>query len=185
MTILETERLLFRQHDLGDLEAFCAMEAEPEVRQYVGGRPRSRAEAERRFREGALRPARDKLAMWATVYKPEQRYIGRCGLYPHITSDGEMVPGEATLAFYLAREYWGRGLATEAARAFVKFGFEDLDLTRIVATVQAGNDASVRVLKKLGFVLTRTEEGIRSFLHYELEPRSLLTSFPDPKSLPR
>jgi ribosomal-protein-alanine N-acetyltransferase len=105
--------------------------------------------------------------MWATVLKPEGTYVGRCGLYPHVRGE-EMVPDEAVLGFYLARAFWGRGLATEAGRAFVDFGFEELSLKRIVTAVDVRNEASVRVLEKLGFVVERFEDGPRSFYHFEL-----------------
>ena len=72
------------------------------------------------------------------------------------------------LAFCLAREYWGRGLATEAGRAFVNFGFDQLRLKRIVAVAEVGNAASIRVLEKLGFVCTEAEPGARSFYKFEL-----------------
>ena len=49
MVVLESERLLFRPHEAADLEAFCAMEADAEVRRYVGGAPRTREAAEERF----------------------------------------------------------------------------------------------------------------------------------------
>lgn len=76
-----------------------------------------------------------------------------------------------SLAFYLARAYWGQGLATEAGRAFVNFGFQELGLKKIVTTVQAGNGASMRVLEKLGFALVSIEEGeFRTFHHFELHP---------------
>ena len=81
--------------------------------------------------------------------------------------------GEAVLGFYLAREFWGRGLATEAGRAFVDFGFEELKLRRIVTSVQVENAASIRVLEKLGFVVTRHETGPRSFYHFELVRRAV------------
>jgi RimJ/RimL family protein N-acetyltransferase len=170
VTILESERLLFRDHEPSDQDAYCAMEVDPEVRRYAGGAPRPREEAERRFRKGLNRPEDRRLWMWATAYKPEGRYIGRCGVYPHFGPSGGAIAGEGSLAFYLAREYWGRGLATEAGRAFVDFGFHKLGLSRIVTAVQVGNDRSVRVLEKLGFRLARTEQGeFRSFYHFELE----------------
>jgi ribosomal-protein-alanine N-acetyltransferase len=169
MVILETERLLFRQPLLEDLDAFCAMEADADFRRYVGGRPRSREEAERRFMPG-LEPARDKLSMWATVYKPDNKYIGRCGIYPHFKPDGGVYPGEASLGLYIAPAYWGMGLATEAGKAFVKFGFDDLKLNRIVTSIDTRHDASVHVIKKLGFQLEQTEVGeLRSFYHFELK----------------
>jgi ribosomal-protein-alanine N-acetyltransferase len=165
MIVLESERMYFRVHEPGDRDAYCAMEMDVEVRRWVGGQPRTREAAELRF-GNALKPVEGRLALWATVLKDEGRYIGRCGLYPRIEGES-IVPGEATLAFYLAAEYWGRGLATEAGVAFVDFGFQQLGLAKIVAHVQAGNDASVRVLEKLGFSLESTETGPRSFHHFE------------------
>jgi [ribosomal protein S5]-alanine N-acetyltransferase len=167
MIVLESQRLLFREHEPGDLDAYCAMEADPEVRRFVGGAPRTREEAKRKFRSTHLRHAKARLALWATIFKPDRQYIGYCGLYPNFGPQGP-VAREATLAFYLSREYWGRGLATEAGRAFIEFGFGQLNLARIVATVEVGNAASLRVLEKLGFVLTGTENGARSFHKFEL-----------------
>jgi [ribosomal protein S5]-alanine N-acetyltransferase len=165
--VLESERLVFRSHEAGDLEAFCAMEGDAEVRRYVGGAPRTREAAEQRFWNGPMSPVTDRLAIWATVLKADDSYVGRCGLYPHLKGE-ERVPDEGVLGFYLARAFWGRGLATEAGRAFVDFGFGELGLRRIVSAVDARNAASVRVLEKLGFVVERFEEGPRSFYHFEL-----------------
>jgi RimJ/RimL family protein N-acetyltransferase len=107
--------------------------------------------------------------LWATVYKPEGVYIGYCGIYPHFGEHGP-IPGEGTLAFYLARPYWGRGLATEAGDAFLQFGWNELGLKRIVASVEIGNDASVRVLEKLGLKRVGTEHGPhRSYYAYEMD----------------
>jgi len=176
MILLETERLLFRDHEPDDLEAFCEMEADPEVRRFVGGKPRTRDAAEQKFRTVYLRPVRNRIGLSATVFKPEARYIGYCGIYPHFTDAGP-VAGEASLAFYLARPFWGRGLATEAARAWVDVGFRELGLRRIVTGVQVGNAASVRILEKLGFRLWRLEKsGARSYYHFELCDPLLLPS---------
>jgi RimJ/RimL family protein N-acetyltransferase len=165
--VLESERLLFRSHGAADLDAFCAMEADAEVRRYVGGAPRTREAAEHRFWEGAMQPVEDRLAMWATVLKADGSYIGRCGLYPNFRGE-ERVAGEAVLGFHLARQFWGQGFASEAGRAFVEFGFGELKLERIVTAVEVGNIASVRVLERLGFVVTSHEKGPRSFYHFEL-----------------
>ena len=163
MIVLETERLLFRDHEPRDLEPYCAMEADAEVRRWVGGAPRTRESAEAKFRSVYLEPVRDRLGMWATVLKAEDRYVGYCGVYRH-------GPGAGTLGYYLARPYWGRGLASEAARAFVDFGFRELGLSRIVAAVEVGNDVSKHILDKLGFRLVRHEPGDRrSFDHFALE----------------
>jgi RimJ/RimL family protein N-acetyltransferase len=62
------------------------------------------------------------VGVWATILKPDGPYIGRCELYSHVLPGGEMAPGEASLSFYIARKFWRRGFASEAAAAFVQFG---------------------------------------------------------------
>lgn len=168
--ILESERLTFRAHEPADLEAYCAMESDAEVRRYVGGAPRTREAAEHKFRNTHLKRGWEELGLKATIFKAERHYIGYCGLYSSLGLRGP-VADETTLAFYLSREYWGKGLATEAGRTFIEFGFTQLRLKRIVATVEIGNAASVRVLEKLGFFVARTETGLRSFHHFELPNR--------------
>jgi ribosomal-protein-alanine N-acetyltransferase len=176
MIILETERLLFRPHEEADLDAYCEIMADPEFRRLSGGPPLSRAEAEKSLRailtsqEAWLWPK--PLGLLATVFKPEGRYIGRCGLYPNRDEDNEAIPGEGVLAYYLARPYWGRGLATEAGRAFVEYGFRKLGLSRVVAGANAANIASNRVLEKLGFAWVRSGgSGENSWHEYELVRR--------------
>ena len=165
MTVLETDRLLFRDHEASDLERFVEMESDAEYRSPQPVHPRS--ELERSFREAWL-PAKP-MGLLATVYKPESRYIGRCGLYPRRNDKGTILPREATLAFYLARAYWGRGLATEAGQAFINRGFRTLGLDRIVAGMNVKNHASIRVIEKLGFTRIRSGEGGGSrWYEYEL-----------------
>jgi ribosomal-protein-alanine N-acetyltransferase len=154
MVYLETERLLFRDHEPPDLEAYCAIESDPVYRAPQLVHPR--VELERSFREW-MHPK--PMGLRATVLKSTNSYIGRCGLYPLRDDDNTVVEGEAQIAFYIGREYWGRGLATEAARAFVQHGFEQLNLKRIQAGINANNAASLRVVEKLGFRWTRSGEG--------------------------
>jgi len=167
--ILESERLLFRPHELADIDSFCAMEMDPEFRRYVGGYARSREDAERKFPKGQLQKVTDRLAVWAAVLKSTGQYVGRCGLFPHLKRGVGIVVGEAALSYYFGREHWGLGLASEAGAAFVKFGWEELRLSRIVTTVQVENGASVHILEKLGFELIATERGShRSFYEFAL-----------------
>jgi ribosomal-protein-alanine N-acetyltransferase len=169
LIILESERLIFRPHEAGDLDGFCAMEMDTEVRRYVGGYPRTREEAEKRFPRKQLEEAGDRLGVWATERKADGRYVGRCGLYAHMDAGNRRVAGEAALSFYIASDLWGQGLASEAARALLRFGWDELKLERVVAMVQLENVGSVHILRKLGFELETTEVGEhRSFLHFAL-----------------
>jgi len=149
---LESERLIFRDHEPDDLEPYCEMESDPLYRGHQPVHPRE--ELERSFHRTWL--PRKEMGLLATVFKEDGRYIGRTGLYPCRTEEGVIVPREATLAFYLARPYWGRGIATEAGHAFVEHGFRDLGLLKIHAGMNANNDASIRVIEKLGFKWVRS-----------------------------
>ena len=152
MVRLETARLIFRDHEPRDLEAYCELESDPVYRSPQPVYPR--AELERGYREAVLKPK--DLGLCATEFKPDGHYVGRCGLYPFRNDAGEVQPGEAFIAFYIARPYWGRGIATEAGRAWVDYGFSQLGLVRIEAGVAAANTASLRVVAKLGFTWIRS-----------------------------
>ena len=152
MIRLETERLILRDHEPADLEPYCEIESDALYRSPQKVHPRE--ELERSFFQSALPPK--ELGLLATVFKEDGRYIGRSGLYPRRTDDGAIVPGEATLAFYIARPYWGRGIATEAGHAFVEHGFRRLGFARIHAGMNAANLASQRVIEKLGFKWVRS-----------------------------
>jgi ribosomal-protein-alanine N-acetyltransferase len=155
MVRLETERLILRDHELSDLAAFCEIESDPLYRwpQVV----HAESELQRSFRQAWL-PLKT-MGLLATVFRPTNMYIGRCGLYPRRDDSGEVVPSEAEIAFYIARPYWNRGLATEAACAFVKYGFDELGLRSIKAGINAANAGSIRVVEKVGFALVRSGEG--------------------------
>jgi RimJ/RimL family protein N-acetyltransferase len=149
---LETDRLLLRDHELSDLEAYCEMESDPIYRAPQKVHPRE--ELERSF-QGSWMPRKD-MGLLATVFKPDGKYVGRTGLYPFRTDNGAIAPNEATLAFYIARPYWGRGIATEAGRRFIEQGFRDLGLIKIHAGINDANLASLRVIEKLGFSRVRS-----------------------------
>jgi ribosomal-protein-alanine N-acetyltransferase len=168
MVFLETERLLFRTHEARDEADFVRMHTDREVRRYMGGLGIAGWPLEKaldRFRSQYLgKPTKD-YGLWATILKEENKYIGCCGLRASKDAMG------ASLGYILAQPYWRRGLATEAARAFIDVGFTRLGLLRIGADVEKGNDASEHILQKLGFQFVRREE-IPSYgriiLFYEL-----------------
>lgn len=82
---------------------------------------------------------------WAVILKERSQLIGYCGLAIEAI-DGRT---EIELGYRLDQSFWGRGLATEAAKAALEYGFNQLKLPRIVAVVEPENIASVRVIKKL------------------------------------
>ena len=163
MTFLETARLLFRSHQKDDEEHFVQMQTDPEVRRYVGGRAWLVEEAVHRFRGGYLGNPSDTYGLWATILKAESRYIGYCGLRAE-SHDGARET--VHMAYYLARPYWGRGLATEACRALLDVAFVKLGLAELHANVQRGHAASEYILQKLGFELRDRVQLPGRILHF-------------------
>ena len=146
METLRTPRLLLRPLRRRDLRALHALYADPELMRYITGYARTPRQTAARLRKD-LRHHREYgfglcLAIDAASGKP----IGRCGLEPVVGPRGL----EAEAAWMFARDWWGRGLATEAGRALLDFGLTHLRLPRIFAEADARNEASVAVMKKLG-----------------------------------
>lgn len=151
MTTIETERLLLRQFDEKDLDAFAGIVADPEVMRFMGG-PRDRASAwsdmARMLGHWALRG----YGLWAVEDKRDGALLGRAGLWRP-----EGWPG-LEIGWLIARDRWGQGLATEAARASVDYAFDGVGVERVISLINPANTASIRVAEKLGERLeSRTE----------------------------
>ena len=82
---------------------------------------------------------------WAIIDTEQEKMIGTCGF-----TRFNLPNNSAEIGYVLNPEYWGRGIAVEAAREVVRFGFEELGLNRIEARYMVGNEASKRVMEKLG-----------------------------------
>ena len=108
-------------------------------------------ESRRRLERLVEHQERHGFSLWAVTDRESAAVMGDCGLILY----GHRGP-EIELAYRLAKPYWGRGYATEAARAWVAHGFEELALDRIVAETHPDNAASRRVLEKVGMRYERT-----------------------------
>ena len=154
MKILETSRLILRHQVLDDLDNLFALYRDPDVSRYIPDAPRNYDEA----REELLwhmhgHPQQPELGLWAAIHKETNQFIGRCGLLPW-TIEGK---NEVEVAYLISKAYWGQGLGTEAARALLDYGFEELNLPRLVCLVVKENLASIRVAEKIG--MTFEKEG--------------------------
>ncbi len=146
MKILETKRLVLRRLLPGDLDNLFALYRDPEIRRYFPEGTLTFEETREElewFLEG--HPEHPELGLWATIHKGTDQFIGRCGLLPWTIEKC----AEVEVAYLLAREYWGQGLATEAARGIVRHGVEQLRLSRLICLIDPGNQASVRVARQL------------------------------------
>ena len=145
MIELRTERLLLRGWRDTDLDPWAALNADPQVREFLGG-PLTREEsaaAMARFR--ATIQARG-WGWWAVEVVETGAFIGFTGLDP--VEPGLPVSG-VEIGWRLSRETWGHGYATEAARAVIQRGF-GAGVPEVYAVVRPGNVASMAVCARLG-----------------------------------
>jgi len=122
--ILETEHLLFRHLVMDDLDELFALYSDSEMRKYFPDGTKNAEETKEElewFLNGHARYP--ELGLWATIYKETNKFIGRCGLLPW-TIDDRL---EVEIAYMIDKTYWDKGLATEAARGLLQYGFEKLN----------------------------------------------------------
>ena len=167
MIILETKRLLLRRFLIEDLDALFAFYSDPDVVRYIPDAPRTYEETREElewFRNG--HPKFPELGLWATIYKETKQFIGRCGLLPWTIDEQQ----EVEVAFALSKAYWGQGLATEVARSLVQYGFENLQLSRLICLIDHDNQASINVATKIGMTLEKeSKDEYGSFLVYAMK----------------
>ncbi len=143
MPTVETERLLLKTFTPAHLDDLYRLLSDPDVVKYVGnGKPCSRAETETALASFGKHWKRHGFGRWAIIGKDTQKLIGYGGL--------RMLFETPEIVYHLAKEYWRRGLATEMARAVLRYGFEEHDFERIVAIAMPENKASIRVMEKIG-----------------------------------
>jgi RimJ/RimL family protein N-acetyltransferase len=151
---LGTDRLLLRQWREDDVEPFAAMSADPEVMAMLMPRP-DRAACEAAAAQMRAHWARHGFGLWIVEAPGEAAFVGLVGL----STVGFAAPfaPAVEIGWRLARPFWGRGYAEEAARAAIEDGFARLGLTEIVAFTVPANRRSWRLMERLG--MKRDEAG--------------------------
>ncbi|URM34760.1 GNAT family N-acetyltransferase [Cytobacillus firmus] len=159
---LETEHLVLRKITLDDAEEMYLYASNEEVTRYVTWDTHSSISDTIEFINSFL-PKYD--APWGIELKENGKFIGTVHFvwwHPEHNS--------AEIGYVLSKEYWGKGLITEAARAIISFGFESMNLVRIQARCFLENKGSERVMEKLGMSF----EGInRKVLYVKGEHKDL------------
>lgn len=147
----ETERLLLRRFsaaDEADVFRYCR---DPEVARLTSWEPHQSLDDTRRFLGWAQARYDEAIGgPWAMALRETGEVVGAIGLtvvWPHLRGE---------VGYWLGRPLWRQGLTTEAGRAILRYSFDDLGLNRIEARCEVGNDASERVMQKLGM----TFEGV-------------------------
>jgi RimJ/RimL family protein N-acetyltransferase len=147
MVIAQTERLILRHFHIVDGEAMDRVFGDAEVMKHGdGAHP---PEWVRKWLRGCLEDYYQKwgFGLWAVVDKNTRNTMGFCGLSRFNDVGGQP---ETEIGYRLARQYWGNGFATEAARAVRDHGFQTLGLNRLISIIDAKNAASINVAEKIG-----------------------------------
>ena len=151
MPEIETARLLLRMFTIDDLEDLSRIYADADVMRYLSGHPLTKEETASWLNYFLAGWEQYGFGWWALTLKERGKLIGHCGLqFIHVTPDVEVTYG-------IEKAYWRRGLASEAAGACLRYGFEELRLDRIYALADPGNVGSHRVMERVGMSYDKTE----------------------------
>jgi ribosomal-protein-alanine N-acetyltransferase len=147
--MLSTERLTLRPWKDGDFAPFAAMNADPAVREFFPGLlTKEESDASARRLQAAIE--RDGFGLFAADLRATHEFIGFIGLQAMDFAIPGIAQPAMEIGWRLARAHWGKGLATEGARAVVQHAFGALRLKEIVAITVPANLRSRRVMEKLG-----------------------------------
>lgn len=142
-----TERLLLRPFQPSDYQAVYEFGSNAELHRYTGDEMIESKEEAKTLIQNVWLNDYEKYGYgrWATIYLPDNKLIGFTGL--------KYLPEfqVTDIGYRYLPNYWGKGIATEAAKAMIQYGFEQLNLERIIGIVIPDNIASSNVLKKIGF----------------------------------
>ena len=149
MIIAHTPRLTLRTFAPADAAQLAWIYSDPDVMRYIPpGTPWDQEKIERFVTVCQERYVAPGFGMWAAVVRgAQEKIVGHCGLQ-HLAKTEKV-----EIAWILGKAYWNQGFATEAARAVLAHGFDDLGLSRIVAVAEPPNGASLRVMEKLDMTL--------------------------------
>jgi ribosomal-protein-alanine N-acetyltransferase len=143
--ILETERLLLRPLSADEADSLHRISNEPKVRLYLwDDKPVSEATIKSLISQSDRMFSTEEVGVFGIRMRGGEDLVGFCGFVRLAGME------ETELWYELTQKVWGRGLATEAAWACVRYAFEEVGMERVIAGADAPNRASLRVIEKLG-----------------------------------
>jgi ribosomal-protein-alanine N-acetyltransferase len=148
MILVETERLFVRQWVPDDWKRFRPLGTDPRVLEFLNAEPWSDERIQRFINKGIEVAKTRGWILWPVIHREYALLIGFCGF-------SDEFPPDVEIGWRFLPEYWGKGLATEAARAVMQYGFDRFGFRRLVCVPQAGNWRSIRVAEKLGMAFER------------------------------
>ncbi len=162
--ILETERLKLREFNISDARNLYQLNLDPDVVRYTGDLPFNNIEEAERFIKNYNEYEKHGFGRWAVIEKESNKVIGWSGL--KFNEENYI-----DIGFRFLKSEWGKGFATESAKACLEYGFGNLNLHLIIARTSDQNYPSQKVLEKIGMTYWKKQycEGIGETLYYRIE----------------
>ncbi|MFT6068007.1 MAG: RimJ/RimL family protein N-acetyltransferase [Bacteriovoracaceae bacterium] len=154
---MKTKRTYLRQFHSSDLEDLFEMMSDPEIMKHTGFRE---PQSKNSVAEKLLKWTQSK-KVWAAIETDSEALIGWFMLKRTILDAPE-------LGFMLIKSKWNQGFASEISKCILDYAFYQLGEEKVVASVDEENLASVKVLKKLGFVETKSYSGDKGICYFEI-----------------
>jgi RimJ/RimL family protein N-acetyltransferase len=148
---METDRLMLRQWKESDLPIYATMNANPDVMRYFPS-TLTEAQSNAQANRGKSGIENNGWGFWAVEVKATGEFIGFVGLNKIGEKSGFPNAPFVEIGWRLDIEHWGKGYATEAARASLTFAFDYLELEKVCAFTVLQNVSSIRVMEKLGML---------------------------------
>lgn len=142
--VATTDRLTLRTFREDDLPLYAALNVDPEVVEFLGG-PLTREDSDDIAAYANDLHASDGIGLLAVERTADARFLGMCGI--HVL---DSYPDDLEVGWRLAREYWGHGYATEAAKTWLGVAFEQCGVPRVISVTDPPNGRSLAVMRRLG-----------------------------------
>jgi RimJ/RimL family protein N-acetyltransferase len=150
---LETERFWIRTLSENDVDGMFELDSNPNVHTYLGNKPIQTIEEAAQYVKLIQQQYESfGIGRWAIIDKANGDFVGWTG-FKFITEPINNHVNFYDLGYRLIERYWGKGVATETARACLSYGFEKLNLTEVYGMCHIDNKASKNVLQKCGLQL--------------------------------
>jgi RimJ/RimL family protein N-acetyltransferase len=154
---LETERLILRKPEPGDLDGYVEIWSDPEVVRFLGSRTLSREEVPQGIERMLKQWDRHGVGLFSVLRKEDERLVGRVGYllwdperWVNAMHEELEDPLELEIGWVIASAFWNQGYATEAAAACRDHAFDELGRDRVISLIAPENVASIRVAEKIG-----------------------------------
>lgn len=148
---IETERLILRELRLTDLDGMFELDSNPEVHKYLGNNPVKTKAESKKILESVLRQYEERgIGRWAAIEKSSGDFIGWSGIRLNTEYNMNGYTKYYDVGYRLIKRYWGKGYATESGKKALDYAFNVMIINELYATTHLKNQASHKVLLKLG-----------------------------------